>query len=375
MILAEVKVNWWMILIFCAFLGIFWAYFLSTNKRGNVLANRFAAILLLALATLIIRHSIPLGADGSASSFFYFLSQGVIFIIGPSILFHFESLAGKKISATRIFLHYAPAGLFTVALAIVLNYRESLRDINDTTPLKIILFSLITLQIIHLLYYLFISRKEIRLYEARYGQYHTATTRINLSWMKGLIRIISIFSILVLTMYFLILSGGYYQVNNNADLLFLLAVGLIILRIVVTSWRQPEISSGIYQEAHKYKNSRLSESEITDLKTKLDELVTNTLVFKNPELNLPQLAKKLEAPTHILSQLINQAYEKNFFHFINDLRIEYAADQISNGALTTFTLAGIAHESGFNSMSTFNRAFKKKMGCTPKEFSKTKKPS
>ncbi|MEP1035136.1 helix-turn-helix transcriptional regulator [Ekhidna sp.] len=373
MILTAVQLNWWMILIFCASLGLFWAYFLATHKRGNVAANRFVAILLLALAILIIRHSSNFGLDNSAARLLYFLSQGVLFLIGPSILFHFQSLAKKQITTKHILQHYGFSIVLTLALLAVFNYREELLNINRSSALKIILFSFVSFQVGHLMVYLFISRKEIVHYEAKYGQYHTATSRINLRWMKGLIRIISLFSLLILAMYFLILSGGYYSINNNADLVFLLAVGLIVIRIVVTSWRQPEVASGIYQEESKYKNSPLSSSESTVLKEKLDRLVKQEKVFKTPELNLNQLAKKLEVPAYILSQLINQEYNKNFFNFINDFRIEFASQKIKDGDLDTLTLVGVAYEAGFNSKSTFNRAFKKKMGCTPKEYSKAKR--
>ncbi|MEO9482135.1 MAG: helix-turn-helix transcriptional regulator [Ekhidna sp.] len=363
-----------MILIFCALLGLFWAYFLATNKRGNVVANRYVAMLLFALAILIIRQSANIGIDDTVASFFYFLSQGVLFLIGPSILFHFQSLANKQIPIWTIVKHYSLSITVTIVLVILFNFRDELRNVNNTAVMKIILFSFISFQIVHLIYYLFISRKEIISYETKYGQYHTATSGINLRWMKGLIRIISLFSLLILTMYFLILSGGYYSMNNNADLLFLLGVGLIIVRIVVTSWRQPEVASGIYQDESKYKNSPLSPSESMALKEKLDRLVKEEQVFKTPELNLNQLAKELEVPAYILSQLINQEYNQNFFNFINDFRIDFASRKIMEGKLASLTLAGIAYESGFNSKSTFNRAFKRKMGCTPKEFGKTKRP-
>lgn len=370
MIFTVALLNWWMILIFCAFLGLFWAYFLTTNKRGNITANRFVAVLLLAFVILIVRQSLEVELEHTAASFFYFLSQGVLFLIGPSIYFHFQSLANKSVSTRTMLMHYSWFLLVTIGLMILFGYREQLIRINVTQSLKVALFCFITFQIGHLIYYLIISRKEIRNYEFKYGQYHTATSRINLRWMKGLIRIMALFSILVLTMYFLILSGGYYSFNNNADLLFLLAVGLIIIRIVVTSWRQPEVSSGIYREENKYKNSPLSTKESVVLKEKLDRLVIEEQVFKSPELNLNQLAQSLDVPSYILSQLINQEYNKNFFNFINDFRIEFALQKISNGDLNTLTLAGVAYESGFNSKSTFNRAFKKKMGCTPKEYSK-----
>ena len=338
------------------------------------MANRFEAILLIALCTLIVRQSLSISSENTWSGFFYFLSQGIIFLIGPSILFHFQSLSNRAIPIKRILSHYSLAIITTVCLVVLFLNRWTLINVNNTPVLKVILFSFISLQIVHLISYLFLARREIKLYEAKYGQYHTAVSRINLRWMKQLITVIFLFSFLVLAMYFLILSGGYYQMNNNADLIFLLAIALIIMRIVITSWRQPEVSSGIYKDESKYKTSPLSSSESNKLTDRLNQLLSEQQVYRTAELTLNQLAKMLEVPPYILSQLINQEYQQNFFNFINDFRIEYASQQIVQGKLNNITLAGLAYEAGFNSKSTFNRAFKKKMGCTPKEYGKAKRP-
>jgi AraC-like DNA-binding protein len=42
--------------------------------------------------------------------------------------------------------------------------------------------------------------------------------------------------------------------------------------------------------------------------------------------------------------------------------------KFANGEHKKSTLLGIAYDCGFNSKATFNRAFKKNTGKTPKEF-------
>ena len=58
----------------------------------------------------------------------------------------------------------------------------------------------------------------------------------------------------------------------------------------------------------------------------------------------------------------------NFNDFINHYRIEAVKVKLREGEHQQTTLLGIAFDSGFNSKATFNRAFKKSTGTTPKNF-------
>lgn len=70
----------------------------------------------------------------------------------------------------------------------------------------------------------------------------------------------------------------------------------------------------------------------------------------------------------MLSQVLNESYQQNFFNFINQHRINYAKHQIQEGFLEKQTVEALAYLAGFNSKSTFNRAFRKLEGLSPKEF-------
>lgn len=92
--------------------------------------------------------------------------------------------------------------------------------------------------------------------------------------------------------------------------------------------------------------------------------------YLNPDLNLPQLAKDLDIPSHQLSQVINKNIGLNFFDFINSYRVEEIKAKIANPEYNKFSLLGIAFESGFNSKSAFNRVFKNLSGETPTQYKK-----
>ncbi|MEO1054150.1 MAG: AraC family transcriptional regulator [Bacteroidota bacterium] len=367
-IFLKVELNAQTILAFCALLGLAWAYFLIIHRRGNLRANRFLALLLISLAVLIIRQTFSLKQDEGFSLFFYFLSQGIIYLVGPAIYLHLTSITGKKLTNRNVLLHFLPAIVSTIFMVILYFFRIEIKQINNMSMLQVFSVIFISLQIMHLILYLFLSRSIIRVYEGQFGKYYSSLSKINLKWMKQLIITASLFAVLIITMFLLIISGGYYEINNTADFLFLALIATLIVSIVMKSWKQPEVISGIYQEPDKYKTSPLSDHISDELKKKLEKAMKEDQLYLSKDLNLNSLAEYLAVQPYMLSQLINQEYDQNFFHFVNGFRIEHALVQMDNGALKTTTLAGIAENAGFNSKSTFNRAFKKKMRTTPKEY-------
>ena len=65
--------------------------------------------------------------------------------------------------------------------------------------------------------------------------------------------------------------------------------------------------------------------------------------------------------------MINNHYGKNFNDLINGLRCTAFQRKIEAGAHLRHTLLSIAMDCGFNSKSTFNRAFRKHTGYNPRE--------
>lgn len=91
-------------------------------------------------------------------------------------------------------------------------------------------------------------------------------------------------------------------------------------------------------------------------------------IYEEPELTLSLLAKKLQTNTSVLSRVINQGFGSSFNDFINACRINAVKEKLQAGEQQTQTLLGIAFDCGFNSKATFNRAFKKATGLSPKEW-------
>lgn len=108
--------------------------------------------------------------------------------------------------------------------------------------------------------------------------------------------------------------------------------------------------------------------EIALWKSRIENLIQDEKLYQNPELTLTDLAKKLETNVSVISKTINQGFQMNFNDCINNYRIEAVKNSFANGEHKKSTLLGIAYDCGFNSKATFNRAFKKNTGTTPKEY-------
>lgn len=109
-------------------------------------------------------------------------------------------------------------------------------------------------------------------------------------------------------------------------------------------------------------------AEIDLWKSKIQELMQEHALYANPELTLADVAKKLDTNVAIVSKTINQGFSMNFNDFINTYRIEAIKVAFEKGEHKKSTLLGIAFDCGFNSKATFNRAFKKNTGKTPKDY-------
>jgi AraC-like DNA-binding protein len=123
----------------------------------------------------------------------------------------------------------------------------------------------------------------------------------------------------------------------------------------------------------KYADKKLNEDEAQLLVGKLEKLMQEKKIFKNPNLKLNDLAKEINVSGHQLSQLLNDNLDKNFTLFINEYRIKEACKILSTK--TNLTIEAIGDEVGFNSKSTFYATFKKIKGMTPNLYQQNISPN
>jgi AraC-like DNA-binding protein len=90
--------------------------------------------------------------------------------------------------------------------------------------------------------------------------------------------------------------------------------------------------------------------------------------YLKSDLSIEELAREAAIPTYLVSKLLNQYLNENFYEFVNRYRVEAVKHRLSDPQYADFTILSIAFDCGFQSKSTFNESFKKVAGCTPSAF-------
>lgn len=109
-------------------------------------------------------------------------------------------------------------------------------------------------------------------------------------------------------------------------------------------------------------------AEVIAWKQKIDTLIQTEKLYENPELSLADVSRKLQTNASVISKAINQGFQLNFNDCINHYRVQAVKSRLAENAQQKQTLLGIAYDCGFNSKATFNRAFKKSTGLSPKDY-------
>jgi AraC-like DNA-binding protein len=104
---------------------------------------------------------------------------------------------------------------------------------------------------------------------------------------------------------------------------------------------------------------------------KLTSTMEEEFYYRQVDVTIKSLSEYLTIPEHQLRRLINQHLGyRNFNDYLNRYRVRDAAQRLSDPKLIRLPILTIAIESGYASLTTFNKAFKTLKTMTPSEFRK-----
>ena len=117
---------------------------------------------------------------------------------------------------------------------------------------------------------------------------------------------------------------------------------------------------------NKKKNISSNSEEGQKILIEAKKILQKEKLYKDPNLTMPVLAKKLMISSHRLSEIINNETGANFSHFLNSFRINAAKEALINQP--HLKIKSIAYDCGFNSTSSFYNAFKNETGVSPGKY-------
>lgn len=102
----------------------------------------------------------------------------------------------------------------------------------------------------------------------------------------------------------------------------------------------------------------------------LKNLIEDKDILTDSKLDLKCLANYMEMSPGYVSKLINTYSSKHFNEFINDYRIDYVKMIMNDPKYRGYNVMGYGYEAGFNSKSTFYKAFRQCEKMSPGEYLK-----
>ena len=183
---------------------------------------------------------------------------------------------------------------------------------------------------------------------------------------------------------FILLSLGIYTYTTEGLVLECVIQLTDVVLVCYLLWRVEtlsELSVSQEQDLPTYLDnpdkdeSSISPNDLTDnIEPLLQKYCVDTRLYLQHELTLPQLARAIGSNRFYISKYLSSK-GMNYNTYINDLRVNHFVSLYRESVAThrSFTVQELANESGYRSYSTFNLAFKQRMGQTVNAWSKLQK--
>ncbi len=352
--------------------GIFLAIALQTITNKNKSANRILAII-LSIAAFMLFGRIVYFRYKSLISLLKLadFADTVIFLFGPLVYLYIRRLTFKETKKYRL-----PLNNYALAFILVVFYTWSafypgkefyffLKSININ--LKIIYNTIEVLAITSIFYYLYKSHLLIKLYKSN--------EKNNISYNQNVISFLNAFLILIVVINSFWLIGLCYKflgvkLTLIGYSMIWITIPILIYLVGYYSLKQPDVFRVKLAEIKKPLTKRLEDDVANKLQIRLNHIMLNEHIYLDSKLTLKTLSEKLETSTNNLSWLLNSVYNCTFYEYINRSRIKAFISKIENGDHKEYTVLALSIDSGFNSKSTFNKAFKAEMNDTPSNYIK-----
>lgn len=362
-----------MIYIFGISITFFLAFILLT-KANKSIADIILTTWLCVIGVHLTLYYLIVSRLYELYPYFLGLEIPLPLLHGPLLFLYTITLTRQKTIAKKHLFHFIPwlVGILLLLPFYMIPSSQKLMVYEQegkgyTQLLNLFFVSYLLSGIIYTgisIYYLWKYQRSIK-------EMYSDTEKINLQWLYLLISGLGVIWGLVMlsdetyifpTVIFFVLAIGYFGIKH---------VGVFSNPITISDPRNSSLPEKndplqfIPSDKLKYENAELSESQLKIFHHQLTQLMLTEKCYQTPEITLSDIAQKLQIHPNTLSQVINRVEQKNFFDYINGLRVEEFKKRIANAEHLQFTMLSVAYDCGFNSKTSFNRNFKNHTGIAP----------
>lgn len=373
-----------LLLLFSVFLSIV-LLFVLPDLRGTNQKSMKWLLLLLALSAVSVTGNVLSSFDSvvQLAPKTLFVSELALFLYAPIFFFYIrQQLFQVTELPEKWHLQFIPFLIqMLVAVPFILQTDVQMLDsiMSEKNSLKLFFFVSGFMAFVWNAYYWFIFNQKVKHYKKELTE--TFSFDYNVSYLNSVLAVQLLVLLLWLSFFILILFSSLYSlettaiIENLSDLIWLgfssisFILGYMTIKQPETYKAEPKsfsVLEDFIESTPDFEN--LEEEELEQWAEKLEKLMEKKKPYTNPKLSINDLASMMDTSVHHLSKVINQFFNKNFFEFVNSYRINDFKIQVQNANNRHLTFLALAYQVGFNSKTSFNRAFKKHTGQTPKEF-------
>jgi len=182
--------------------------------------------------------------------------------------------------------------------------------------------------------------------------------RIARIWISAvMVGLLLIDLIIDLTMGFSWRPASFLYAQNSLILLFVLALGFVTIRVDVSTLSP---NTAVNNEP---------KSQLSTYGVQLGQIMNVEQLYLRPEVRLADIVERLPISEASTRNLINDEFGQGHFRsFLNHYRIKHAQKLLVAPEHKSSKLIGIAFDSGFASLASFQRAFKRETGLTASQW-------
>jgi AraC-like DNA-binding protein len=315
------------------------ALFLFFVKKGNIKANRIFGLLLLAIC-LKLSYAFLINFPhewGILSITIYLLAEISYYSFVPLLLIYIRALCKKEIKLILI--------ITFVLISVIYSFLDFF--FYD--------FPLWCGQVYYLIF-LIITFQQLRFIGSKNDKSNAVETDKIWLW--------------ILFVSFVLIWVAVDLLIFDFKMYFLEICSIFTILFYTESYilvKQYWLRKGDEKVTTKYLNSILTKKEENEIILRLQKLMDDENLFIDSEISLPKVARKINVKPYKLSQVINQSLNMSFNEYINIHRIKAIKSAIQESD-QDIKIASHAYEYGFNSISSFNTAFKRITGLTPSQY-------
>lgn len=184
-------------------------------------------------------------------------------------------------------------------------------------------------------------------------------TNVNVDWLWTCVTMLLVLLGLWLVVY---LNG-----TESLDFIYYILMTTVWVVISIRTERQQMLDKGEREAVSTVTRQQEINMASFHFAEKLDGLEKSGYFCSHPQITLTELSAVLNTNRTTLSNYINNVKNMSFYDYINESRLKVSENLVKEGRLTQ---EEIAIRSGFNSTSTFRRAFNKKYGISPMDYRK-----